>query len=389
MAEPAAKANTDIIASFVLLAATAAALIVANSPVSAVYEGTLKSILSVNVADFTLQYSVKDWIKNALMAIFFLYVGLEIKAEFMEGSLSDRKRATLPFLAAAGGMAVPAIVYLIIVGFDPQYTYGWAIPAATDIAFAVGVVGLLGKRVSPSLKAFLLAVAVIDDMGAILIIALFYSGPLEMLPLLYAGACLLVLLVFNLTGVMSVLPYLLVGFLLWLSVGESGINPTLAGVATALFVPLHGRNAEPLHDLVVSLRNMVLFVIMPLFAFANAGVPLAGMSPAIVIEPVTLGVIGGLFIGKPIGITIFALLAIRSGLARAPDGAGPMHIFGIGCIAGIGFTMSLFIGGLAFSSDLLMNEVRLGVLIGSTLAALLGVLVLTTVERRSAALRAA
>jgi NhaA family Na+:H+ antiporter len=371
-------ANIDIIASLVLLAATIAALVIANSPLGGLYKSALALPIDLSFAGLALEGSLKTWIKDALMAIFFLLVGLEIKAEFQEGALSDRRRATLPFTAAAGGMAVPAILYLAIAGQNPAYASGWAIPSATDIAFAVGVVGLLGSRVPPALKAFLLAVAVIDDLGAILIIAFFYTASLNLIALAVAAALVGVLLAANRLKVMNALVYVGVGILLWLALSQSGVSPTLSGVIAALFVPLRDLKTgrSPLHDLGHALKAPVLLVVMPVFAFANAGVPFAGLGLDGLAHPITLGIAIGLVLGKPLGITLFALATIKLGLARLPDATSWTQVIGVGCIAGIGFTMSLFVGALAFADPALMDQVRLGVLSGSLVATLLGVTIL-------------
>ncbi len=377
--------NPEVVGAFVLMAATVAALIFANTGLAGVYKALLNTPISLDVGSFQLADSLKNWVKNLLMAIFFLFVGLEIKAEFAEGALSDRKRAILPFAGAIGGMAAPAAIFLALAGSNPAYVNGWAIPSATDIAFAVGVVALLGSRVPPALKAFLLAVAVIDDLGAILIIAVFYTAEISMGALGLAGLAIVALGLLNLRGVTRILPYMLVGVALWLFVLKSGVNPTLAGVITALFVPM--RNADnsvhPLHDLVGKLKFSVVFLIMPIFAFANAGVPLTGLGLGDMLHPVTSGIALGLLIGKPIGITLLVYIAVRSGLARLPDKSSWLQVVGVAFIAGIGFTMSLFIGVLAFGDGDLMNKVRLGVLLGSTLAALCGVAVLIAAARKA------
>jgi Na+:H+ antiporter, NhaA family len=366
--------NQDVIASFVLLAATVLALIFANTGLAPIYKALLATPVNLSVGDFVLADSAKNWVKNLLMAIFFLLVGLEIKAEFTEGALSDRQRAILPFAGAVGGMAAPAAIFLLLAGSNPAYVNGWAIPSATDIAFAVGIVALLGSRVPPALKAFLLAVAVIDDLGAILIIAVFYTASLNFTALALAAAAIGVLFALNRAGVMRIAPYMLTGVALWLFIQQSGVNPTLAGVITALFVPMRSADdsAHPLHDLAGKLKFSVVFLIMPIFAFANAGVPLAGLGLRDLAHPVTAGIALGLVVGKPVGITALVWLAVRSGLARLPDGATWLQVVGVAFIAGIGFTMSLFIGALAYNDGPLMDQVRLGVLSGSTLAALLG-----------------
>ena len=378
--------STEVRASLVLLGATVLALALANSGLAGAYKGVLEAPVAVSAGGWALDGPVKDWIKNALMAVFFLYVGLEIKYEFREGTLSDPARAVLPFAGAAGGMAAPAAIYMLVVAGEPAFTAGWAIPAATDIAFAVGVVGLLGARVPATLKAFLLAVAVIDDVGAILIIALFYTAEVHLWAVGWAAAALAALLALNLAGVRRLGPYLLLGLVLWVFFMESGISATLAGVLLALFVPLKVRDRtppdslmldpqaghSPLHALMARLKFSVLFVIMPLFALANAGVPLGGIGWEQVAHPVTAGIALGLFLGKPLGIVGAVMITRLTGIARLPDGAGWLQLLGIAWIAGIGFTMSLFIGVLAFDGSGLLDQVRLGVLLGSTAAALAG-----------------
>lgn len=367
----------DVRAGLVLAAAALAALALANSPLSGAYHGVLGTTLDLGTG--ALENSLKGWIKNGLMAVFFLYVGLEIKAEFLEGALSDRRRAVLPFFAAAGGMAAPALVYLAATGADPALARGWAIPAATDIAFAVGLVGLLGTRlVPPALKAFLLAVAVIDDLAAILVIAFFYTAEVRPGPLGLAALCLLAFWALNRKGVARLWPYAALAAPLWLCVLQSGVSPTLAGVAAALFVPLRapGGGASPLHAMAGRLRRPVLFGIMPAFALANAGVPLGGFGLAEAARPVVAGVALGLLLGKPLGIALGAWAAVASGAARLPQGATWAQVAGVGLLAGIGFTMSLLIGGLAFGAGPLMDQARLGVLLGSAASALAGTAVL-------------
>ena len=383
MATAPQASHQDVIGALVLMAATVAALIFANTGLAGLYKTLLYTPITLDVGGFVLADVAKNWVKNLLMAIFFLYVGLEIKAEFTEGALSDRQRAILPFAGAVGGMAAPAIIFLTLAGSNSAYVNGWAIPSATDIAFAVGVVALLGSRVPPALKAFLLAVAVIDDLGAILIIAIFYTAEISFGALGLAALAVAVLLALNLAGVTRILPYMLAGVALWLCVLKSGVNPTLAGVITALFVPLRDTAAtvHPLHDLVDRLKFGVVFVIMPIFAFANAGVPLGGLGLADIAHPVTSGIALGLLLGKPIGITLLVFVALKSGLARLPDNSSWAQIAGVAFIAGIGFTMSLFIGILAFGDGELMNKVRVGVLLGSTLAAIAGTLVLVAVAQ--------
>jgi NhaA family Na+:H+ antiporter len=389
MAKDAHGTSTEIAASLALLGATVLALVLANSGLAGAYKAVLATEIRLGVGGWELADQVKGWIKNALMAVFFLYVGLEIKYEFREGSLSDPRRAALPFAGAAGGMAMPAAIYLLMVGGDPLLAAGWAIPSATDIAFAVGVVGLLGARVPATLKAFLLAVAVIDDIGAILIIALFYTADVHLWALGAAAATAGVLLAMNLAGVSRLGPYMLVGLVLWFFFMESGVSATLAGVLLAFFIPLRAGAGDesPLHLLEAKLKPGVLFVIMPVFALANAGVPLGGLGLEALSHPVTAGVALGLFIGKPVGILACLWLANRLGVAKLPEGADWLGLLGIAWLAGIGFTMSLFIGVLAFESAGLLDEVRIGVLAGSTLAALGGVAVIMAAARRGATAR--
>jgi Na+:H+ antiporter, NhaA family len=369
-----AESASAIRASLVLLTATILALIIANSGLAGFYKSALSTEIGFDVWRFDFSQSVKEWIKSALMGVFFLFVGLEIKAEFQEGSLSERSKAILPFAGAIGGMAAPAIIYLLLT--PDTLDRGWAIPTATDIAFAIGVVGLMGKRVSPALKAFLLALAVIDDLGAILVIALFYGGALKAWAVLGMAISVMILAAMNLRGVKSIMAYCLVGLILWVFTLQSGINATLAGVIAALFVPLKIDGESPLHRLAHLLKTPVNFGIMPIFAFANAGVPLAGLGVQDILKPLTLGIGLGLILGKPIGIILCAAIAVKLKLAEMPQGAGWMDIAAIACLAGIGFTMSLFVGGLAFSDETMMNQVRLGVLIGSFISGILGVAII-------------
>jgi NhaA family Na+:H+ antiporter len=386
MAQAQPSSGNDILPSIVLLAAAVAALVVANSPLATLYKSVLDAQVGPSFGGFGYTDEVKDWIKNALMAIFFVLVGLEIKAEFREGSLAERSRAILPFLAALGGMVAPAIVYLVIIGFDPATMRGWAIPCATDIAFAVGVLGLLGRKiVPPALTAFLLAVAVIDDLGAIIIIALFYTDTLNVVALGISFAIIGGLYAMLRMGVTKIWAYLAVGLALWVAILQSGVNPTLAGVITALFVPLKAKDgSSPLHDLAHALKPWVAFLIMPVFAFANAGVPVLGLALADLFRPVTVAIAMGLLIGKPIGIAFAVWLSVKAGIARLPEGVNWTQVVGVGFIAGIGFTMSLFIGALAFETGGLMDQVRLGVLSGSFMAAICGVVVLILGARRPA-----
>jgi Na+:H+ antiporter, NhaA family len=372
-----------VLASITLMVASVVALFLANSALYTAYKSVLDLELGGVIGAFNLEYSIKDWIKSALMAVFFVLIGLEIKAEFLEGALKDRKSAMLPFAGAAGGMAVPAVVFLLITAGSPGLAQGWAIPSATDIAFAIGIVGLLGRAVSAPLRAFLLAVAIIDDLGAILVIALFYTGALQLWALGGMAVAIGILAFLNHRRVGSLWPYLAIGGILWLFTLQSGINATLAGVVTALFIPLKAGGGSPLHRLAHALQKPVNFIIMPVFALANAGVPLLSLGWSDMVQPLTLGIAAGLTIGKPIGICLAVWLAIWFVGARMPQGAGWGGMLGVACLAGIGFTMSLFIGALAFKDAALMDQVRLGVLAGSTLSALLAVVILKAAARRS------
>ncbi|MFN8948480.1 MAG: Na+/H+ antiporter NhaA [Alphaproteobacteria bacterium] len=376
-----ANDNTAIRASIVLLAATCIALVVANSGLHEIYQTSLKTVIGTDVGPFDLSFSVKDWIKNGLMAIFFLYVGLEIKWEFAAGSLSEFRSAVLPFVAAAGGMLMPAIIYLLVTDADPALIRGWAIPAATDIAFAIGVVGFLGNRVPATLRAFLLALAVIDDLGAIMIVAIFFSGDLQLWALAAMAVCLAGLWALSARNDGALWKYAALGILLWLFTLQSGINATLAGVVTALFIPLQARASTPLKDLMARLAFPVSFGIMPLFAFANAGIPLMTLSLEDLTSSLAIGVAAGLIVGKPLGIMLATWGATRTGIAQLPQGSSWVQVLGAGCLAGIGFTMSLFIGALAFADENLMNQVKVGVIGGSIVAALMGITLLTYAAR--------
>ena len=363
----------------ILMASAFAALVVANSPLSADYFSTLHVKF--------LGLSVEHWINDGLMAVFFMLVGLEIKREMLVGQLSSWSQRALPGFAALGGMLVPALIYLAINWGNAVTLGGWAIPAATDIAFALGVLSLLGKRVPVSIKIFLSALAILDDLGAVVIIALFYTSGLSVTMLLASLAVTVLLVVFNRCGVKRLLPYLLAGGLLWFFMLQSGIHATLAGVILALCIPLGDPDNEsrsPLLSLEGRLHPWVAFAIVPIFGFANAGVSLAGISPDNLVDPVPLGVALGLLLGKQIGVFGLAALAIRSGLAKLPTGCGWLQLYGTALLCGIGFTMSLFIGTLAFpGSQHLVDEVKVGVLIGSVLSAILGVVVMIYAKRRA------
>lgn len=363
-----------------LMVSAALALIIANSPVAPLYFAALGS--------YVAGLSILHWINDALMAVFFLLVGLEIKREFLEGQLSSWSRRALPGIAALGGMVVPALIYLALTRGDPVAMRGWAIPAATDIAFALGVLALLGSRVPVSLKIFLTALAIIDDLGAVVIIALFYTSNLSLPMLGLAGACIVGLLVLNRLHVTKLWAYLALGGLLWFFVLKSGVHATLAGVALALTIPIgDGSDSDepehsPLHTLEHWLHPYVAFLIVPIFGFANAGVSFAGMTPASALAPVPLGIALGLFVGKQIGVFGFSWLAVKAGLAAMPAQANYAQLYGVALLCGIGFTMSLFIGALAFPGHPELGDVtKIGVLLGSVVSALLGAAVLRLAGR--------
>ncbi|AID34137.1 NhaA family Na+:H+ antiporter [Mesorhizobium sp. USDA 4775] len=368
--------DSEAAGGIILMVAAALALIVANSPLAETYFSVLHAYLG--------PLSVSHWVNDGLMAVFFLLVGLEIKREMLDGQLSTWPRRVLPGIAAAGGMVVPALVYVAINRNNSAALSGWAIPTATDIAFALGVLSLLGSRVPASLKVFLTALAIIDDLGAVIIIAIFYTSGLSLIYLGAAFAVIAVLVVLNRMRVMTLVPYLLLGAILWVLVLKSGVHATLAGVALALTIPLersagigHDLDHSPLHRLEHGLHKIVPSFVIPIFGFANAGVSLAGLSFGALIEPLTLGVAAGLVVGKLVGVFGSSALAIRLGLADLPAHAGWSHMIGISLLCGIGFTMSLFIGLLAFASDVaLQDAVKVGILAGSFIAAIIGAAVL-------------
>ncbi|MCB1927327.1 MAG: Na+/H+ antiporter NhaA [Rhodocyclaceae bacterium] len=364
-----------------LIASAVLAMAVVNTPLRPLYDTLLATPLEWRLGDFEIAKPLLLWINDGLMAVFFFMVGLEIKREVLEGELSRPSQIALPGIAAIGGMVVPASIFWAINAGDAHAMSGWAIPTATDIAFALGMLSLFGDRVPVSLKVFLLTLAIIDDLGAIVIIALFYTSQISLASLAVAGASLVALAAMNRRGVLRISPYLLVGAVLWTSMLKSGVHATLAGVLLAFFIPLRTPASErpaPLTRLEDDLHTPVAFGILPLFAFANAGIPFDGMNIAALTAGLPLGVALGLFLGKPIGIFGFSWLAVRSGLARLPDGVGWQAIFGVSILCGIGFTMSLFIASLAFesSSQDIMAASRIGIVAGTAASALLGLLVL-------------
>ncbi len=359
----------------VLLFAAIIALIISNSDLSTIYFSTLDKYIFIGIDKFGLKLSVLHWINDALMAIFFFFVTLEIKREFLQGELSDIKQALLPIIAAVGGMVVPALFYVFVNFGDSETLNGWAIPSATDIAFSLGVLSLLGKRVPLSLKVFLTALAIIDDLGAIVIIALFYSGDLSIKYLSLMLLAFLILLVINKFNIKKFLPYLIVGIFLWDFTHNSGIHATIAGVLLAMTIP-HRKKEKDFSLLLKvehSISPYVAFLIMPLFAFANAGVSLEGLSLNSLLDKVPLGIVLGLFVGKQLGVFVFSYISIKLKVAKMPNNSNWYNFYGVGVLTGIGFTMSLFVGNLAFVENMqYMDGVKIGVLTGSLLSTLFG-----------------
>ncbi len=369
----------------VLLFAAVIALIISNSELSSLYFSTLEKYLFIGINNFGLKLSVLHWINDALMAIFFFFVTLEIKREFLQGELSNIKQALLPIIAAVGGMVIPALIYVIINLGDGATLKGWAIPSATDIAFSLGVLSLLGSRVPLSLKVFLTALAIIDDLGAIVIIALFYSGDLSIKYLSLMLLAFIVLLVINKFNVNKFLPYLVVGIFLWDFTHNSGIHATIAGVLLAMTIPHRKKDKD--FSLLIKVEHgispYVAFGIMPIFAFANAGVSLEGLSFSSLLDKVPLGIVLGLFVGKQLGVFVFSYVSIKLKVAQMPSNTSWYNFYGVGVLTGIGFTMSLFVGNLAFADNLqYMDGVKIGVLTGSLLSTLFGYfLILLTPNR--------
>ena len=360
-----------------LMLAAVAAMIVANSALSPIYDSVLYGYLSITYNDGGLSKPLILWINDGLMAVFFFLVGLEVKREVLEGQLSSWDKASLPLIAAVGGMAIPALIFLSLNAGSPDTINGWAIPAATDIAFALGILSLLGPRVPVALKALLLAIAVIDDIGAIAIIALFYSGELDTGMLGAAGIVFVVMLAVGKARVQSTIPYVLLAILMWAFVLKSGVHATLAGVAAAMTVPLDAKSDHgPLERMEHALHPWVAFLVIPIFGFANAGVTLFGLSPADLIGPLPLGIALGLLVGKQVGIFGFAFAAVKLGLASLPPRVSWAQLHAMSLLAAIGFTMSLFIGNLAFADPAQIDAVKIGVLAGSTVAAVAGYLLL-------------
>jgi len=369
----------------VLLIAAIIALVISNSSLSNLYFDTLNQYLFIGINNFGLKLSVHHWINDLLMAIFFFFVTLEIKREFIQGELSNLKKALLPIIGAVGGMVVPALVYFFINLGNSETLNGWAIPSATDIAFSLGILSLLGSRVPISLKVFLTALAIIDDLGAILIIAFFYSGDLSISYLSLILISYILLLTLNKFGVKKFIPYLIIGAFMWFFTYKSGIHATIAGVLLASTIP--HRIKEKDFSLLIKLEHAispyVAFMIMPIFAFANAGVSLEGLSLTSLLEPVPLGILLGLFVGKQVGVMVVSFIAVKFGVAQMPDKSSWLSLYGVSILTGVGFTMSLFVGNLAFAENIqYIDGVKIGVLAGSLLSTVFGYFILLYASKK-------
>ena len=370
-----------------LLFSAAVAMLLANSPLSSQYHDFLNLPVSLQIGSFSINKTLIHWINDGFMAVFFVLVGMEVKKELFEGALSSYQQAIFPAIAAVGGMIVPALVYWFIAKQDPSLANGWAIPMATDIAFALGIMALLSKQVPLPLKIFLLALAIIDDLGAIVVIALFFSHELSVQALIFSGVSILTLVLLNRFRVSALCAYMVVGAILWASVLKSGVHATLAGVIIGFCIPLKGKKGErPLHDFEHILAPWSSFVILPLFAFANAGVSFDGIDVSMISSPLLLAIACGLIIGKPVGVFGFSYISVKLGLAKLPDGINFKQIFAVAVLCGIGFTMSMFLASLAFDADAgeSVNTLsRLGILLGSTVSATLGYLFLKQTTKLS------
>jgi len=369
----------------VLLIAAIIALIISNSNFSELYFNTLEQYLFIGINNFGLKLSVHHWINDLLMAIFFFFVTLEIKREFIQGELSNLKKALLPIIGAVGGMVIPALVYIVINFGNTETLNGWAIPSATDIAFSLGILSLLGSRVPISLKIFLTALAIIDDLGAILIIAFFYSGDLSINYLSLILISYIFLLILNRFGIKKFIPYLIIGTFMWFFTYKSGIHATIAGVLLASTIPhrIKDKDFSLLIKLEHAISPYVAFMIMPIFAFANAGVSLEGLSMSSLLLPVPLGILLGLFVGKQVGVMIFSFVAVKTGVGQMPDNSSWLSLYGVSVLTGIGFTMSLFVGNLAFVENIqYIDGVKIGVLAGSFLSTVVGYFVLLFTSKK-------
>lgn len=381
--------NLEAASGIILMFAAVAAMIIANSPLDIYYNMLLNIPVQVSVGSFIIAKPLLLWINDGLMALFFFLVGLELKREFVEGDLSQPGQITLPAIGAFGGMLIPALCYAYLNYDNGDAIGGWAIPTATDIAFALGILSIIGRGVPLQLKVFLTSLAIFDDLGAIIVIALFYTDQLSMMSLIFASAVLAILFTLNRRGVTSTAPYIFLGIVLWVAVLKSGVHATLAGVVLAFFIPIKGKADEPspLKSLEHNLHSLVAFIILPVFAFANAGISFAGIGFEQVMDPVPLGIIIGLVIGKQIGVFGFCFVAIKLGLAKLPENVSTLMLYGVATLCGVGFTMSLFIGSLAFEqgngANLIFQD-RLGIVIGSLISGILGYLILRyAISKRS------
>lgn len=365
----------------ILMFAAVLAMILANSPLAHWYSMLLDVPVVVAVGSFEIAKPLLLWINDGLMALFFFLVGLELKREFLEGDLSKPGQVTLPAIAAIGGMVVPALFYIAFNYDNPNALKGWAIPTATDIAFALGILAIIGSKVPLQLKVFLTSLAIFDDLGAIIIIALFYTEQLSMLSLIVAASMITILFILNRKNVTSTAPYIFIGIVLWVAVLKSGVHATLAGVVLAFFIPIKGKDDDPspLKSLENNLHSAIAFIVLPIFAFANAGISFVNVGVEQVMSPVPMGIIAGLVIGKQIGVFGFCFIAIKLGLAKLPENVNWTLLYGVALLCGVGFTMSLFIGSLAFEqgADIPLYKDRLGIVIGSLVSGVLGYIVIS------------
>lgn len=381
--------NREAAPGILLMVATVLALIIANSPLDTLYDQLITMPVQISAGSWAIDKPLLLWINDGLMAVFFFHVGLELKREVCEGELSNPKNIVFPAAGAVGGMVLPALIYVSINWDNPVAIAGWAIPAATDIAFALGILALLGSRVPTSLKVFLVTLAIIDDIGAIVIIALFYTEHITMGALLIAAGCLLLLWQMNRRNVVDIPAFVLVGIVLWVAMLKSGVHATLAGVVLAAFIPMRDSkdpSYSPVTRLEHSLNGSVSFAILPIFAFANAGISFGNISPEGIFHPVTFGIFLGLLVGKQVGVFVFCFVMVKLKMAKLPDDLNFKHIYGCALLCGVGFTMSLFIGGLAFEQtgiNQIFDE-RVGILAGSLVSACLGYLVLRLVSEENA-----
>ena len=372
-------------AGIILFMTAVLAIIIDNTRLSPLYENFFRMVISISIGEFQLSKPLLNWINDGFMSLFFMLVGLEVKREILEGELNSVRKAMLPAITAAGGMLVPSVIYIFLNHHDSFAVKGWAIPTPTDIAFSLGILSLLGSRIPVSLKIFLTAFAIFDDIGAILVIAAYYTSHISLLMLLSSAVLVLLLILFNRRGVRNISVYVVTGIILWICVLKSGVHATLAGIIIALTIPLKesGSNAySPLRILEHKLHPWVAYGILPLFAFANAGVSFYGVTLKDFFSPISLGIALGLFVGKQLGIWATTIVAVTCRVGSMPKGMTPLNLYGISLIAGIGFTMSLFIGGLAFGGQF-SALVRLGVIVGSFLSGTLGYLVLSSIHPKS------